>query len=1031
MYERQTILSALTLAAVLAMSVAGPAGADTDPNDPATNLLVERTAAGAFNADGLCAAPCSDYPDDADDFIEVNNGPQSDCMEARVFLARTRDAGGNESLRIYFSVHDVDLNAQDAIEFYFDRLHNHGTSPDSELEEDVLLRIPRDDCVDGACSFEVIRRDGTGNFNAGTPLAVPAFEAQIRENNPGEYANGWTGELELTPEHLGWGYFAPAPGLMVVATSGNSNLLGPAACNVLPTPQAFYPAGGGFETDPADWANLKLRYPIDYALVLDFSGSMLALDGLADNRWARAKRAADLFVAGLGLFLDDSCGGSSCLDDRIFASQYNWACGDDTASGDGTGAITGVPLGPTAVPPPPTGSGSSFMAGNASDPPGNNCTPIRRGLDFAINDSTQLDYPSSSTTDKRDRIVVLLSDGFHNKPSTQPFTPFAPDNPATVFAAPIGDDFTRVRTVALGPDGTSGTDLLSAIAVDFGGAAAVPGYNMTQSFSELLAAYLDTLQEPLTVNQVGDDDLAACGSPDLCGSFQPGEPDKLVFIAVWDDPSQADALSVTDGTDTCPATFVDDEVGYAAVVVDNADSADPCHPTPGATWQFDIPGTTAAPDQRYALADLRILSRFLVEQKRYAAGDPIVLGAKLLDTNQPILGADVTVEIAGPGEGLGNFLATTLKNCSKTTPRLPQPGDVDIDINSGPPSTSAAVAASGDPIPGRHGQAASLFDACGLTGLDRDNLPGEPLRDDGSGPDAVAGDGIYSLRFTDTGTEGTYTFRFHVRGTTDDGIDFARTRTVSVYVGVEPDADATEISFIPGGIAGGFQTASLYILPQDRIPNYLGPGFASSIRVTLDGGDPVGDLVDLGNGIYLQQLQYPEGEPRPDITIGLPGGSVKTVGSHRFELVAPLIGYTGLDSGLFLDDGFVLGARVAWRVRPQLFFGLEAANTFTESPFGDSGNLLQLLLNLRYDFGEQEVGAWTPFVTGGVGVALLRGVGADDDALLVQAGAGATYRWSDGLGLRLDARALTIDDLLGTGTTANWQTTAGLVFYFD
>lgn len=66
----------------------------------------------------------------------------------------------------------------------------------------------------------------------------------------------------------------------------------------------------------------------------------------------------------------------------------------------------------------------------------------------------------------------------------------------------------------------------------------------------------------------------------------------------------------------------------------------------------------------------------------------------------------------------------------------------------------------------------------------------------------------------------------------------------------------------------------------------------------------------------------------------------------------------------------------------------------------------------------------------GEGFALLRGLGANGEAFLLQGGAGATYRWREDLGFRLDARVLQVDDLLGLGSTSNFQAGAGLVFYF-
>ena len=341
--------------------------ATTSGTNAATNTIVTRVASGAFTADGINTA--GEYSD-PDDVVDVAG---SDFMEAKVFLHRTRDAmTGDEELRIYFSVHDIDSNSGDHIDFYFDRRHDHGSlATTGPLAEDIRLRIERVSCSGGACVFDRLARDSATNFFIGTPTGVPFANAEVQASNVGEWSgadpgfqDGWTGEFVLTPADLGWGTFPPVIGFLAVAESQGSNGINAGdGIGAGGSPAASYPLSGGSvvdQTQADDWANLKLRYPIDYALVLDFSGSMLATDTLTDNRWVRAKRAADLFVAGLGLVNDDTCGGGSCFDDNIYASQYSWSCSDDTALGDTTGGITGVSLGPTSIPTPPVGT-SSFM----------------------------------------------------------------------------------------------------------------------------------------------------------------------------------------------------------------------------------------------------------------------------------------------------------------------------------------------------------------------------------------------------------------------------------------------------------------------------------------------------------------------------------------------------------------------------------------------------------------------------------------------------------------------------------------------
>ena len=309
---------------------------------PRADHTVTRSASAAFAADGVNTGG-TEYA--ATDRVDLTG---SNFMEAQVFLHRYRDpATGEEELRVYFSVHDITQDPNDRIDLVFDRLNDGGVLGGATTFEDVLIRITRGDC-NAPCEVRRLSRDPATGLFTGTDTAVNIANAQVLATNAGEYAglgapynDGWTGELVLTPADLGWGYFPQVAGFMVAARSNGQNSI--SAANPTPSsplnPIATYPTIAGLtvsDTTPNDWDDLVLRYPIDYAVVLDHSGSMLATDGLADNRWIRAKRAANLFVATLGLFKDPA------INDQVGASQYSWTCGNNDPSADLTGAITGI-----------------------------------------------------------------------------------------------------------------------------------------------------------------------------------------------------------------------------------------------------------------------------------------------------------------------------------------------------------------------------------------------------------------------------------------------------------------------------------------------------------------------------------------------------------------------------------------------------------------------------------------------------------------------------------------------------------------
>jgi hypothetical protein len=188
---------------------------------------------------------------------------------------------------------------------------------------------------------------------------------------------------------------------------------------------------------------------------------------------------------------------------------------------------------------------------------------------------------------------------------------------------------------------------------------------------------------------------------------------------------------------------------------------------------------------------------------------------------------------------------------------------------AGGPAGQPASAASrqAEPLPGRYALARRLIDRCG--DLTRDTLPGNVMFDDGTHGDLLAGDGIYSLSYADTRKEGTYTFRFFARGKTADSLAFNRLALFSHYVSIAPSPESSPVSFVATQVSGAWQQAVAFVLPKDLLGNYLGPGFAGAFQVSVAGGLASGPIVDLGNGVYGQQIQYPKGGD-PQVSFGLP-----------------------------------------------------------------------------------------------------------------------------------------------------------------
>src|SRR5207237_1392068 len=129
--------------------------------------------------------------------------------------------------------------------------------------------------------------------------------------------------------------------------------------------------------------------------------------------------------------------------------------------------------------------------------------------------------------------------------------------------------------------------------------------------------------------------------------------------------------------------------------------------------------------------------------------------------------------------------------------------------------------------------------------------------------DTVAGDGIYSGRFTTTRVPGLYRFKVTMNLTSPTSQQISRIEQRNTEVNVLViDPQQSEVSSTQDLITP--TKFRLDIVPADRFGNFLGPGYADQIKITLVGSGTVGPVVDeRQNGTYTAQLT---GVPDPATT---------------------------------------------------------------------------------------------------------------------------------------------------------------------
>lgn len=120
--------------------------------------------------------------------------------------------------------------------------------------------------------------------------------------------------------------------------------------------------------------------------------------------------------------------------------------------------------------------------------------------------------------------------------------------------------------------------------------------------------------------------------------------------------------------------------------------------------------------------------------------------------------------------------------------------------------------------------------------------------------DERAGDGTYSARIADTKVAGEYEVRFDVAGDSNLRGPFRTTRTVSATVVVR-DVSRTEVEVLAVKRLPRGDLLRVAVTPRDRFGNFLGPGYADRIRISLPDAKPTGPIVDRLDGTYTQELQ--------------------------------------------------------------------------------------------------------------------------------------------------------------------------------
>jgi len=901
---------------------------------------------------------------------------------------------GADAIYLFIHVTDNSNDPTDQVRIFVDPLHDHGSTTD-----DIEFRIKRNQ----ASLSE--HRKITSSGDVAWPPSSSTF--MLNTTNPGD----WTIEVRLTATELAVNDLPSILGIGIQVESNAGGSLNDSAV----WPRSF------ISGDPANtWANLKTRYPYDFMIVLDKSGSMLD-----QEKWEHAKKATNFLANTMPLFVEPSY-----FEDRLGLVGFLWPC---SSSSDGSGVD--IPL---------TTVSSSFpgdITAPVSPPISNNCTPIGEGLLTAFNEMNT----GLSVEVERQRIALLLSDGKHNRPTDK--VPLVADHmqcvstnnpPGCYDPCPGFDDGTgwgtcpgdvesniNVSTIAFGHDSGVDPDLLTAIKNRYLGQFETT-YDISDNQFQIIEKFIDTLDEMYEMD-------FPTPPVDVGTSFPVAEGnEKLVVVGAWENVTGTSPLALQfqpvspPGWVDQPCSTHDEEsaIGFAVCTVNNPQAGEyrVVSPSP------PLPPPATDPDKIYTMVDLNVRARFAIDRSTHGTGQDLVLTAELKEKGQPVLNDDshpvyVNVVIDRPMEGSGSFLALT-KVVKFNTGVICVVEDPSLPDDPGQSGSVPSVGTTDKPSP-RLQRLEDLLRKCNRI-LKRDPTPLN-LYDDGTHGDAAPGDGIYTLAFDGTNYEGSYVFRFNVDGTTASGNKFTRSKRFAEYVRLEVDASESESGSRIISQQGNTVEEEFYIIPRDRFGGYLGPGYGYLVQFSATAGQFASGLVDYNNGIYSRTLRYNSSES-PKVSAVVQGKTIPVSG--KFNEIVPFISYTKFDSALNVKDNLGLGVRYNRRLYNQIFMGAEIGVTPTKDSSGDSGYFLQAFMNARYEPVAWEVESLKPYLGVGVGYVFFRDFQADDEAFATHVSAGASYEFTPNFGLRLDVRAVNIQSVYGVGLTTNAQANIGLVFKF-
>lgn len=720
------------------------------------------------------------------------------------------------------------------------------------------------------------------------------------------------------------------------------------AFRLVPNGEPFAEIGG------IDSQAQTCRFGIDAMLVLDRSGSMGAKARPADppgpgnTRMSSLQSAVEGFVDTLtDIRATETLNFGAAPTDNVGVVTFNQNAADLAGLGAGLnvfdpGNATALETGVDALTP----SGSTSIG------------------DGVFSADAHLGAPAAN----RRRVILLMSDGQQNNDRrlgadvgagtvfTHPGGVVCPGDPSCQDLSQLGTFQIYTVTVGLGV-GPAAEQLNQDVALATGGFY-LNSEDDASALSEFFGGLLQNFLETATWQTVlSGFDGAAPEAPFTVDFPVTSTTQALIATLTPKEPGRGFCLRFrppggSPGAETCGSGVLTRRItpGLLERTLDGE-------------WRVEVQARGAEQDFHLMVLadDLGVGARVVAESGSYAPGDPIRIEARITEVGQPITGldpADLRVAVASPATTLGEILAESDAGTSPATP-----GDAAMDAAN----AKLQNLLEDDP------------------GALEETTAGLSLRDDGTGGDRVAGDGVYSAEIV-IEEYGNVDLVVTLRGSSERGGDFLRQKNQTVHLRTVPDGGRTEVTT---QLAGDPPARSLQVtaVPRTRFGHLVGPGWANRFVAETATGERV-KLRDELDGRYTGAIPFTGDEP-PEIDVHVITDSVVITDDVPVEdlpldddtVLVPGVGGDGSEPGWSLslhagqndpkgdvwtgcDGDLSWGVDLEYRFdsmwAAELFYGQENF----DCGGGNDAEVEHLSLNGKAYFLS---GTWRPFVGIGIG----------------------------------------------------------------